>query len=185
LQGLTKNPLRTLPHALSDGPPGLISYGHTPFGKDTTITSISIKMKRLAFTATATAAATVALAATAHAGVPPSFQTPSGNILCWIADDAATCRIIDYTYASAPADACSTPGFANEFWLDAAKPAELRCSPEPPGAYSGLRAHTTLEYGQSRSVGVMTCVSEASGVTCTGTSTGHFFHVSRDSYQLG
>jgi hypothetical protein len=54
-----------------------------------------------------------------------------------------------------------------------------------PGAYSGLRAHSTLDYGQTRSVGVMICASEASGVTCTDTSTGHFFRVSRDSYQLG
>jgi len=149
------------------------------------MTTISSKIAKLALTATATAAATVALAATAHAGVPPSFQTPSGNILCWIADDAATCRIIDYTYVAAPADACSSPGFANGFWLDEGKPAELRCSPEPPGTYSGLRAHTTLDYGQTRSVGVMTCASEASSVTCTDTSTGHFFRVSRDSYQLG
>ena len=89
--------------------------------------------------ATATAAATVALAATAHAGVPPSFQTPSGNILCWIADDAATCRIVDYTYAAPPAEACSSPGWANGFWLDGGKPAELRCSTEPPGTYDQPR----------------------------------------------
>jgi hypothetical protein len=132
----------------------------------------------------ATAAATVALAATAHACVPPSFQTPSGNISCWIADDTASCWIVDYTYA-APAEACSSPGWANGFWLDGGNPAELRCSTEPPGTYSGLRTHTTLDYGQTRSVGVMTCASAASGVTCADTSTGHFFRVSRDSYQLG
>jgi hypothetical protein len=144
-----------------------------------------IKSTTLALTATATAAATVALAATAHAGIPPSFQTPSGNILCWIADDAAACRIIDYTYAAAPAGACPSPGWANGFWLDDGKPAELLCSTGPPGSYTGLRTHTTLDFGQTRSVGVMTCASDASGVTCTDTSTGHFFRVSRDSYQLG
>jgi alpha-beta hydrolase superfamily lysophospholipase len=47
-----------------------------------------------------------------------------------------TCRIIDYTYAAPPAEASSSPGWANEFWLDEGKPAELRCSPEPPGTYS-------------------------------------------------
>ncbi len=149
------------------------------------MTTISTKITKLALTATATAAATVALAATAHAGIPPSFQTPSGNILCWVADDAATCRIIDYTYASSPAEACSSPGWPNGFSLDAGNPAALRCDTEPPGTYSGLRAHTTLDYGQTRSVGVMTCASEASAVTCTDSSTGHFFRVSRDSYQLG
>jgi hypothetical protein len=149
------------------------------------MTTISTKITKLALTATATAAAAVALAATAHAGVPPSFQTPSGNILCWIADNAATCRIIDYTYTAPPAEACSSPGWPNEFWLDEGNPVDLKCSPEPPGTYSGLRAHSTFDYGQTRSIGVMTCASEASGVTCTDTSTGHFFRVSRDSYQLG
>ena len=149
------------------------------------MTTISTKITKLALTATAAAAAAVALAATAHAGVPPSFQTPSGNILCWIADDAATCRIIDYTYAASQAEACSSPGSPNGFWLDDGKSAVLSCGTEPPGTYSGLRAHTTLDYGQTRSVGVMTCASEASAVTCTDSSTGHFFRVSRDSYQLG
>jgi hypothetical protein len=48
-----------------------------------------------------------------------------------------------------------------------------------------LRTSVTLDYGQTKSVGVMTCASEPSGVTCTDTSTGHFFRVSRDSYELG
>jgi hypothetical protein len=43
----------------------------------------------------------------------------------------------------------------------------------------------TLDYGQTRSVGTITCDSETSGMTCTDTSTGHFLRVSRESYQLG
>ncbi len=31
----------------------------------------------------------------------------------------------------------------------------------------------------------ITCDSEPSGMTCTDSGTGHFFRVSRDSYQLG
>jgi hypothetical protein len=42
-----------------------------------------------------------------------------------------------------------------------------------------------LPYGQMRSAGPITCNSEASGVTCTDRSTGHFFRLSRESYQLG
>src|SRR5439155_7371503 len=44
---------------------------------------------------------------------------------------------------------------------------------------------STLKYGQTLSAGPITCDSEPSGVTCTGSSTGHFFRVSRESYQLG
>jgi len=32
---------------------------------------------------------------------------------------------------------------------------------------------------------MMTCDSEPSGMTCTDSSTGHFFRISRESYQLG
>jgi hypothetical protein len=42
-----------------------------------------------------------------------------------------------------------------------------------------------LGYGQTRSLGAITCDSETSGITCTDTSSGQFFRVSRDSYQLG
>jgi hypothetical protein len=43
----------------------------------------------------------------------------------------------------------------------------------------------TLGYGQSLSAGAITCDSEPTGMTCTDRSTGHFFRVSRESYQLG
>jgi hypothetical protein len=134
----------------------------------------------------ATAATALPLAATANAGVPPSFQTPSGNILCWVADNAASCRVITYAYAVPPPPGdCMSPGWGNSFFLDQGKPPFLTCDSDPSGTYNGLRTHTTLGYGQTQSVGVMTCDSETSGVTCTDNSSGHFFRVSRDSYQLG
>jgi hypothetical protein len=43
----------------------------------------------------------------------------------------------------------------------------------------------TLGYGQTHTVGVMTCDSEPAGVTCTDTGALHNFRMSRDSYQLG
>ncbi|OBA59392.1 hypothetical protein A5647_17145 [Mycobacterium sp. 1100029.7] len=46
-------------------------------------------------------------------------------------------------------------------------------------------AEDTLEFGQTHSIGTTTCDSEPDGVTCTDSSTGHFFRLSRDSYQLG
>lgn len=141
---------------------------------------------KLTLITAATIAATIALPTTAQAGVPPSFQTPSGNIMCWIAENAATCGIVDYTYSERqrPSD-CSSDEWPSTFWLSEGEPASVNCSDSPPGTREGLRTHTTLDYGQTKSVGVMTCASEVSGVTCTDTSTGHFFRVSRDSYELG
>lgn len=146
----------------------------------------TISRTKLTLTAMATAAVAIALPATANAGVPPSFQTPSGNISCWIADNAATCSIDDYTYGERQRPAnCSPAEWPNGFWLSEGKPATVDCNSYPPGTHHGLRTNTTLDYGQTKSVGVMTCTSEPSGVTCTDTSTGHFFRVSRDSYELG
>ena len=117
----------------------------------------TISLAKLALTATATAAVAIALPATANAGVPPSFQTPSGNMMCWIADNAATCSIADYTYGERqrPSD-CSLAEWPNHFWLSEGKSATVDCSDTPPGTYHGLRTDRTLDYGQTKSVGVMT-----------------------------
>ncbi|WP_156764930.1 hypothetical protein [Mycobacterium sp. 1081908.1] len=50
---------------------------------------------------------------------------------------------------------------------------------------SGVGAWPALGFGQTRSLGTITCNSEPAGVTCTDAGTGHFFRVSRESYQLG
>ena len=151
---------------------------HARLGQGMTITKVAL-------IAAATVGASIALPSTAHAGVPPSFQPPSGNILCWIADNAATCRVIDHTYALPPGGDCTSPGWGNSIFLDQGKPPFLTCDSTPPGTYNGLPAHTRLDYGQTQSAGVMTCDSEPSGMTCTDSSTSHFFRVSRESYQFG
>jgi len=144
----------------------------------------TIARTKLTLTAMATAAVAIALPATANAGIPPSFQTPSGNIMCWVGQKMVSCRIADYTYSAQGQD-CGSPGWPNGFLLKQGMPAKLDCSDDAPGTYTGMRAQVTLDYGQTKSVDVMTCASEPSGVTCTDTSSGHFFRVSRDSYELG
>jgi hypothetical protein len=43
----------------------------------------------------------------------------------------------------------------------------------------------TLAYGGSISHGPITCYSEITGMTCRNNDNGHFFKVSRESYELG
>ena len=50
---------------------------------------------------------------------------------------------------------------------------------------SGQYAPRLPDYGQKRSIGANTCGSEPSGMTCTDASTGHFFRMSSESYDLG
>jgi hypothetical protein len=141
-----------------------------------------MKFAKLALIATATAAAIIAFPATASAGVGPTFKSPSGNIACWVADDMAGCQVIDHTYASWPGG-CSSPAIA-EFTLVQGKAVDLHCGGNPGNPPATWPADT-LDYGKTYSVGVMSCDSETSGVTCTDTSTGRFFRVSQESYQLG
>ena len=52
-----------------------------------------------------------------------------------------------------------------------------------PGTFGD--AGPMLDYAQARSAGAITCSSEQSAMRCTDVSTGHFFRVSRESYELG
>jgi hypothetical protein len=150
------------------------------------------KTTKLALIATATVAATIALPATADAaGSDYTFQSPSGNIECWIyRTDAGTagagCDVGAVTYVPPtphPGDQTPRPCYGGiiRFTLTAAGTAGY-CQDISDLHRPGI---PTLGYGQTRSVGTITCDSEPTGVTCTDSSSGHFFRVSRGSYELG
>jgi hypothetical protein len=146
-----------------------------------------MKVSMLAAISLATAATTLPLAQTAHAD-STEFQTPSGNIECWMHSGDSGCDIGDYTFAPPTTPitpSCSGGTSVIRFDVAQGHPSAAAC--HPAGPFSDLHAAglATLDYGQTRSVGAFTCDSELSGMTCTDTSTGHFFRVSRDSYQLG
>lgn len=134
--------------------------------------------------ATATAAAAIALPATARAD-SYSFQSPSGNIDCLMGTivnggNYVFCEIADHTWVNPPRSPDCPIHWGDRLRLGQGSAAVFACygQPLPP-------PEQTLDFGQTRSVGAITCDSEPSGMTCTDSSTGHFFRVSRDSYQLG
>jgi hypothetical protein len=155
--------------------------------KFTLITAVSIA-------ATATA---LPLAAIAHADdTSYTFLSPSGNIGCEMRADAGVftvCKIQDHSWVVPPNENChkravvgaiGEPGFDMQFHQGnppcvGSNMNQFFFPPDP------LATYPTLGYGQTHSVGAITCDSERSGVTCTDSDTGHFFKVSRDSYQLG
>jgi hypothetical protein len=143
-------------------------------------------------------AAAVPLAGIANAcggggDLPDDYDvvTPSGNIACSISSDnsGVNCEVREHTWA-APASvsgpfgrACDFSFGGLEFYVSQAKPANLGCY---EGASKfGRPGLKTLDYGQTYSRGAITCESEPSGMTCTDTATGHYFRVSRESYELG
>jgi hypothetical protein len=145
-----------------------------------------VMISKLVLTATATVAVTVALPMIAHADPGTLFfQSPSGNVHCDSlrgADGNAgvECDVETAAYG-VPPGTCRLRGLvASQFLLGQGdgRP-DVGCVPpsNPPWQ--------TLDHGQTRSLGPITCTSEPSGMTCTDASTGHFFRVSQDSYQVG
>jgi hypothetical protein len=148
-----------------------------------------MKTTMIAALSIATAATALPMAATAHADVLAGFQSPSGDIGCSmrIGSDGkggVTCAVRGHTWVIvAPTPNCGSASGDWEFDLAQGNP--------PARGYSCAAGSLvdpgvqTLNYGQTRSMGTITCDSEPSGITCTDSSTGHFFFVSRDSYRLG
>jgi hypothetical protein len=140
---------------------------------------------------TAIAGATMGSAGRAHANpYSAQFQSPSGNI---------SCNLVNYP----PTDTRSLArnfvqcDIANHSWVPPRPPPQGRADASstfvlirgqaPVVAYSSgtLPAPDPVDYGQPRSAGVISCSSEQSAVKCTDASTGHFFRVSQEFYELG
>jgi hypothetical protein len=124
------------------------------------------------------------------------FASASGNIRCILTgQDApqpiAMCQIGDHTYPVPPGLGRDRNGgpcpagsdLGRDFRLDQGQAAYVTCTYSALGSGSG--EWPALGFGQTRSLGTITCSSEPVGMTCTDAGTGHFFRVSRESYQLG
>jgi hypothetical protein len=155
--------------------------------------SNKMKSTMIAPVGMATAAATVAfaattgLAATANADTG-SFQSPSGNIFCDIGVGGVTCEIADHTYVLPPSP-CEHSAWGGRYRMEQGSAPVMEChndtirpSYSSPGPNPDV---PILDYGHTQLAGSFTCDSEPPGVTCTDSSSGHFFRVSRESYQLG
>jgi hypothetical protein len=115
---------------------------------------------------------------------PSSFRSPSGNINCTLStpgnEIAARCEVVAHTWTAPPPSDCHL-NYGDRFYLTQAGGAVVGCY----GQEFGPGPFPTLGYGQSRTFGTITCDSEYTGMTCTDNSTGHYFRVSRDGYELG
>jgi len=136
-------------------------------------------------------AATIGVAGSAHANpFSMQFQSPSGDISCTLVNYPPTdkfglgknfvqCDIVNQSWVpprpppQGRADATSTVVLMR---------GQLPIVGYSPGA---LAASDPVNYDQPLSAGVIACSPEQSAMKCTDTSTGHFFRVSRESYELG
>jgi hypothetical protein len=118
------------------------------------------------------------------------FQSPSGDISCNLVNYPPTdklgfgknfvqCDIVNQSWVP--------PRPPPEGRADATSTVVLMRGQLPIVGYSpgALAALDPVNYDQPLSAGVIACRSEQSAVKCIDTSTGHFFRVSKESYELG
>jgi hypothetical protein len=142
-------------------------------------------------TVTAPPTTTTSGPTTAPAG-PGDFQSPSGGIFCSLsvgADGKGGVECQGGGNYPAPTPPNCHLAWGDRFSLDQGITPVSSChgdtivpSHSAPGPIPDV---PVLGYGQTRAAGTITCDSEASGLTCTDKSTGHFIHLSREANGLG
>ena len=146
----------------------------------------TMKITTLAGIAPATAAASIALATTAHADITGhEFQSPSGDTVCEISTVSDGTGAV---FCDIHIDRPDCPrGWGVRFGLDQGSAPVSQCEEDTiiPGSIPSNRGLDTLAYGKTASAGTITCDSESSGMTCTDSSTGHYFRMSGESSDLG
>ena len=153
-----------------------------------------MKMTTLALILTATVAASITRPAIAHANITgDQFQSPSGNIFCLIGvgndgQGSVVCQGGRGFVVGKP-PGCDHLAWGDRFSMEQGSAPVSHChgdtivpSHTSPGPNPDV---PILDYGQTRSAGTITCDSEPSGMTCTDSSTGHYFRMSRESNELG
>ncbi|MBW7921701.1 MAG: hypothetical protein H3C51_06315 [Rubellimicrobium sp.] len=109
------------------------------------------------------------------------FRAPSGNISCMMATwdgGYARCDISDYTPSFRNSGDCQQDyGFA--FEVGAAGAGQVLCAGDTVWDSTAW----TLPYGQSRTLGAITCTSRTTGMVCANRQ-GHGFAVARAAQRV-
>jgi hypothetical protein len=119
------------------------------------------------------------------------FQSPSGDISCNLVNYPPTdklgfgknfvqCDIANHSWVP-PRPPPQDQGDATSTFV--LMRGQLPIVSYRPGTFAAVGP--MLDDAQAGSAGAITCSSEQSAMRCTDVSTGHFFRVSRESYELG
>ncbi|QAY70467.1 hypothetical protein [Xylanimonas protaetiae] len=115
----------------------------------------------------------------APAQVLAEFASPTGNIVCQITTDAATCSIATLNQQPAPVEGCDgTVGYRVTMAAETGEvtlpcvPADQQPQPAAPGAQ-------VLAYDQTITQGTFTCTSANTGMSCKDDQTGKGFSIKK------
>jgi hypothetical protein len=109
---------------------------------------------------------------------PRYFQTPSGNIGCYIDSKHARCDIREREWKPTPPPQPCELDYGQGIVVSADH-AEFICAGD-----TSLGGPKTLGYGETAQRGAFVCDSEEDGVTCSHTDNGHGFFISRESFRI-
>jgi len=192
---VTKNPRRSLAAAAALAAVTLagcsLATGGTPGQPTPASPAAASTAPATPVTVTATPAATVTVTpppapapAAAHYTGTGAFQSPSGNITCALfsygGDDSVQCEVAEHDWVAPPKEPGCHLNWGSRFLLNHPAGALFACYGQDLPA-----PERTLNYGSTWSVGTITCDSESVGMTCTDSSTGHYFFISRQTWRLG
>ncbi len=110
-----------------------------------------------------------------------TFESPSRNIGCYIADGMARCDIRTRTWSPPPTPSSCPPevDYGQGLLVTTSGPGNLVCA----GDTAMDPAAPTLAYGTATSVGSFECGSRTIGMTCTNLQSGHGFFISIQGYR--
>jgi hypothetical protein len=140
----------------------------------------------------AIAAATIGFPASSHASpFSEQFQSPSGDISCNLVNVPPTdqhslgknfvqCDIANHSWVAPQPPPQGRPDATSTFLLVRGQAPIVGYSPGTVGDAGPMLVGAQTPHG-----GAIACSTEQSAVKCTDTSTGHFFRVSPESYELG
>jgi uncharacterized protein DUF6636 len=118
------------------------------------------------------------LAGTAQAST--GFQSPSGNIGCFIGKSGVRCDIRARDWSPPPKPASCDLDWGQGVAVDKRdRKAYWVCAGD-----TTLGAGDALDYGRSIGAGLLICESEESGMTCRDTETGRGFTISKQAYEI-
>lgn len=107
--------------------------------------------------------------------------SPSRNITCTLAQDATTCTIAEFSYATPTLPGCDgTVG--HEIRLTADGASWVCGEGEPPGPAAA--DVEVLDYGESITSAGVTCSSSEQGIACTHEESGHSLSLARGGATL-
>ena len=109
------------------------------------------------------------------------FHAPSGNIACEMAQDHATCQIMERNFERPTKPADCEWDYGETFGVEGEARGELLCVSD---TVFGAPDAFELGYGERIDNGLVTCVSATSGMTCSTSSGSHGFALSRAGYRL-